>query len=72
MAFVFNAKWVRGECCIDPLRPPDKPGTTGKKKREAKAKSFKTRPVLLRNPKWHELSVYNLPVIVAENVSALC
>jgi len=22
LAFVFNASWVRPECCVDPLRPP--------------------------------------------------
>ena len=22
LAFVFNARWVRAECCVDPLRPP--------------------------------------------------
>ena len=21
LAFVFNARWVRAECCVDPLRP---------------------------------------------------
>jgi hypothetical protein len=26
LAFVFNARWVLAECCVDPLRPPDKPG----------------------------------------------
>src|SRR6266850_4888032 len=29
LAFVFNASRVRLECCVDPLRPPDLPGTTG-------------------------------------------
>src|SRR6267143_4881568 len=23
LAFVFNARWVRAECCVDPLKPPD-------------------------------------------------
>jgi hypothetical protein len=22
LAFVFNTRWVRAECCVDPLRPP--------------------------------------------------
>ena len=26
LAFVFNARWVRAECCVDPLRPPDLSG----------------------------------------------
>jgi hypothetical protein len=26
LAFAFTASWVRPECCIDPLRPPDSPG----------------------------------------------
>jgi hypothetical protein len=25
LAFVFNASWVRLECCVDPLRPPGLP-----------------------------------------------
>src|SRR6267142_1200014 len=25
LAFVFNATWVRLECCVDPLRPPALP-----------------------------------------------
>src|SRR5713226_1775465 len=25
LAFVFNARWVRAECCVDPLRPPGLP-----------------------------------------------
>jgi hypothetical protein len=28
LAFVFNASWVRAECCVDPLRPPDKSGVS--------------------------------------------
>src|SRR6266481_3739649 len=27
LAFVFNARWVRAECCVDPLKPPRKPET---------------------------------------------
>src|SRR5229473_5739444 len=27
LAFVFNARWVRAECCVDPLRSPDLSGT---------------------------------------------
>src|SRR5258708_18602132 len=26
LALVFSARWVRAECCVDPLRPPDQPG----------------------------------------------
>jgi hypothetical protein len=28
LASVFDALWVRAECCVDPLKPPDKSGTT--------------------------------------------
>src|SRR6266851_5605734 len=30
LALVFSARWVRAECCVDPLRPPMLLGTRAK------------------------------------------